>query len=58
MLAATRSAVGLDNRRIRGDLCRFRDLIEERQVESGAWRGRVEDGQEQSAGAGGTSTTE
>jgi uncharacterized membrane protein len=52
------SAVGLDNRRIRGDLCRFRDLIEERQVESGAWRGRVEDGHEQSAGAGGTSTTE
>jgi uncharacterized membrane protein len=35
------SAVGLDARRIRGDLQRFRDLIEERQVETGAWRGEI-----------------
>jgi uncharacterized membrane protein len=52
------STVGLDSRRIRGDLGRFRDLIEERQAESGAWRGEVEDGREQSAGAGVTTTTD
>jgi hypothetical protein len=39
------SAVGLDNRRIRGDLERFRALIEERQVASGAWRGEVHQGE-------------
>jgi uncharacterized membrane protein len=38
------SAIGLDNRRIRGDLQRFRDLIEGRQVETGAWRGEIRGG--------------
>ena len=33
------SAAGLDARRVRGDLERFRDLIENRKVASGAWRG-------------------
>jgi uncharacterized membrane protein len=39
------SAVGLDQRRIRADLERFRDLIEGRRVASGAWRGEIKDGE-------------
>jgi uncharacterized membrane protein len=39
------SAAGLDARRVRGDLERFRDLIEERQAASGAWRGEIKDGE-------------
>ena len=38
------SAIGLDERRVRGDLERFRDLIEERKSATGAWRGTIEDG--------------
>ena len=39
------SAAGLDSRRIRGDLERFKELIETRGAESGAWRGEVEAGE-------------
>jgi uncharacterized membrane protein len=39
------AAVGLDQRRVRDDLERFRELIEGRQVESGAWRGEIKDGE-------------
>jgi uncharacterized membrane protein len=39
------SAAGLDSRRVRGDLERFKELIESRGTESGAWRGEVEAGQ-------------
>jgi uncharacterized membrane protein len=39
------AAVGLDSRRIRGDLQRFRDLIESQRAESGAWRGEVQAGE-------------
>ena len=38
------SILGLDRRRIRGDLERFSELVEGRGVESGAWRGTVEEG--------------
>jgi uncharacterized membrane protein len=38
------SAVGLDERRVRGDLQRFKELIESRCAESGAWRGEVSAG--------------
>jgi len=38
------SILGLDRRRIKGDLQRFAGLVEERGVESGAWRGTVEQG--------------
>ena len=38
------SAVGLDNRRVRGDLQRFKELIESRGAESGAWRGEIKGG--------------
>jgi uncharacterized membrane protein len=44
------SAVGLDERRVRGDLERFRELIEAQQVESGAWRGKIKDGQDTTDG--------
>jgi len=36
------SVLGLDSRRVRGDLERFRDMLESRGSETGAWRGRVE----------------
>jgi uncharacterized membrane protein len=38
------SAAGLDSARIRGDLDRFKQLIESRGTESGAWRGEVSAG--------------
>ena len=38
------SAAGLDQRRIRGDLERFKQLIESRGFESGAWRGEIHGG--------------
>jgi uncharacterized membrane protein len=37
------AAVGADDRRVRGDLERFKELIESRGAESGAWRGEVEE---------------
>ena len=40
------SAIGLDNRRIRGDLQRFRELIEAEQVATGSWRGEIKGGVE------------
>ena len=45
------SGLGLDNRRVRGDLGRFKELIEGRSVESGAWRGRIEEGKTSSSEA-------
>lgn len=41
---AVGSAAGLDRRRIEGDLERFKELIERRGVESGAWREDVSAG--------------
>ena len=38
------SAAGLDARRVRGDLQRFKELLESRGEESGAWRGEVSAG--------------
>jgi uncharacterized membrane protein len=43
------SAAGLDTRRVRGDLNRFKQLIESRGTEDGAWRGEIHD--ETKAGA-------
>ena len=37
-------ALGVVERRVRGDLLRFREFIEARHEPTGAWRGRVEDG--------------
>ena len=36
--------LGLVKRRVKGDLDRFKELIEARGTESGAWRGEVEEG--------------
>ena len=41
---AVGSAAGLDTRRVRSDLERFKNLIEERGSESGAWRGEISAG--------------
>jgi uncharacterized membrane protein len=38
------SAAGVDARRVRGDLERFKELIESRGTESGGWRGEVSAG--------------
>jgi uncharacterized membrane protein len=35
------SMVGMDDRRVKGDLERFKDMIEKRGVETGAWRGDI-----------------
>jgi uncharacterized membrane protein len=40
----TADALGVVERRVKGDLVRFRDFIESREQPTGAWRGRVEDG--------------
>ena len=37
--------LGFDDRRVKGDLERFKDLIESRRVETGAWRGEVSRGE-------------
>ena len=42
MVEALGGAIGADERRVKGDLARFKELIEARGVESGAWRGEVE----------------
>ena len=36
------SALGMDGRRVQGDLQRFKELIESRGVETGSWRGEVD----------------
>jgi uncharacterized membrane protein len=41
---AVGSAAGLDERRVRGDLERFKELIESRGTETGSWRGEVSAG--------------
>jgi uncharacterized membrane protein len=35
------SMLGMDGRRVRGDLERFKEMIESRGAETGAWRGEV-----------------
>jgi uncharacterized membrane protein len=38
------AATGADDRRVKGDLERFKGMIESRGAETGAWRGEVEQG--------------
>ena len=38
------AATGADDRRVKGDLERFKEMIESRGAETGAWRGEVERG--------------
>jgi uncharacterized membrane protein len=44
MLESLGSALGIDSRRVRGDLERFKERIERQGVESGSWRGEVHAG--------------
>jgi uncharacterized membrane protein len=44
MAEAAGSTAGLDDRRVRGDLERFKELIEARGAETGAWRGEISAG--------------
>lgn len=37
--------VGLDGRQVEGDLERFRDLVEARELPTGGWRGAIESGE-------------
>jgi uncharacterized membrane protein len=39
------SALGFDSRRVSGDLDRFKEFIESRQVDTGGWRGEVHRGE-------------
>ena len=43
-LEAVGSAVGVDDRGVRADLKRFKQLVESRGYETGAWRGEVREG--------------
>jgi uncharacterized membrane protein len=45
MVETLGAAIGADSRRVKGDLERFKHFIESRGVETGAWRGEVEQGQ-------------
>lgn len=45
LLEQVGSVLGMDSRRVHGDLERFKDLIESRGVETGAWRGEVSRGE-------------
>jgi uncharacterized membrane protein len=58
---AVGSRVGVDERRVRGDLERFRELIERRQHEDGGWRGEIQrgeiqDGEKKAADPGGAAS--
>ena len=39
------SALGGDSRKVKGDLDRFKEFVESRGAETGAWRGEVEQGE-------------
>jgi hypothetical protein len=45
MMEALGSALGADSRQVKGDLERFKDFIESRGAETGAWRGEVNAGE-------------
>ena len=45
LLEAVGSALGFDDRRVKGDLKRFKELVESRGRETGAWRGEVHEGE-------------
>jgi uncharacterized membrane protein len=45
MLEELGAAMGSDDRRVKADLESFKEMIESRSAESGAWRGTVEQGE-------------
>jgi uncharacterized membrane protein len=52
VIQAAGEKLGLDDRRVQGDLERFKSFIEERGAPTGAWRGTIERGG--ASGTGGT----
>jgi len=52
------NAFGIASGRIEGDLGRFKEFIETRGVESGAWRGQIQDGEARPAGSASTTTSQ
>ena len=44
------SALGFDDRRVKGDLQRFKDLVEARGAPTGGWRGEVENPDDRAGG--------
>jgi uncharacterized membrane protein len=50
-------ALGVLERRVDGDLKRFKEFIEKRQAPTGAWRGEIHGGQVEPGGSGGSSST-
>ena len=50
-------ALGVLERRVDGDLKRFKEFIEKRQAPTGAWRGEIHGGKVESSGSGGSSTS-
>ena len=42
VVEAVGAMIGQDDRKVKGDLKRFKELIEKRGTETGAWRGEVE----------------
>jgi uncharacterized membrane protein len=44
MVQAAGDRLGFDDRRVKGDLERFKEFIESRGAETGAWRGEIEQG--------------
>ena len=45
MVEALGSALGVDSRQVKADLERFKEYIESRGTETGAWRGEVQSGE-------------
>lgn len=50
-------ALGIVSARIQGDLNRFKEFIEARQVETGAWRGKIREGEVKEKAASSTTST-
>src|SRR2546430_8559511 len=49
-------ALGVLERRVEGDLKRFKEFIEKRRAPTGAWRGEISGGKGEPGGVGGSST--
>ena len=47
MVESLGSAIGQDERRVKGDLERFKEFVESREAPTGAWRGTVQQGEPQ-----------
>ena len=50
-------ALGVLERRVDGDLHRFKDFIEKRQAPTGGWRGEIHGGEVERGGSGGSRAT-